>query len=47
MIIYFYQQMLSIEGDHILALIVGFLRRYGEDKLASKVQDKITNPEDL
>ena len=37
--------MLAIEGDHILALIVGFLNRYGEEKLARKVEDKIVHPE--
>lgn len=39
--------MIKIEGDHILALISGFLKRYGEEKLALKVQQKIVNPQAL
>lgn len=39
--------MIEIDGDHVLALIVGFLKRYGEEKLAAKVQDKIVDPEEL
>lgn len=39
--------MLAIEGDHIMSLIVGFLKRYGEEELADLVSDKIINPEDL
>jgi hypothetical protein len=39
--------MLRIDGDHILALIVGFLKRYDEEKLAAKVYEKIADPEEL
>lgn len=35
--------MLAIEGDHILSLIVGFLKRYGEEELADLVNDKIVD----